>query len=158
MDETWIVFLAGTILSFALMMMLYFRIVLARGAKRGSVRRDSRRSPANRHFLDFLREEAIARVNDNLASVVAQQGRVTGAHAKREVEESVAARLSESRRTLQSLFSSEVVAAYDKVVAALDGRQPAASDALRLVTEFKEKMAGYLEKRPALSGEALTSS
>jgi hypothetical protein len=47
--------------------------------------------------------------------------------------------------------------AYDKVVAALDGRHVSASDAMRLVTEFKGKVAGHLEDRAGLAGEPAAS-
>lgn len=157
MDEAWIVFVAGSSLSFALMMFLYFRIVLRRRMKLKEPRTESRPSPANRHFLDFLRAEAIARINDNLASVMAQQSKAAPAHTQRGLEQGVAARLADSRQTLQSLFSSEVVAAYDKAVAALDGRHVSAIDAMLLVTEFKGKVSGYLENRAGFTGRPAAS-
>lgn len=158
MDEAWIVFLAGSISSFGLMMLVYFRIVAPRGAQRALIRRDVRYGSANPHFLEFLREEAVARVNDNLVSIVAERRKGVLVSAQREAEQGIAARLAESRQTLQSLFSTELVAAYDKVVVALDGRHPAASDAMTLVTEFRSTMAGYLKKRSSLAGEPATSS
>jgi hypothetical protein len=157
MDEAWIVFLTGSTLSFALMMFVYFRIVLRRGTKRVARRADALPDPANRYFLDFLRAEAMSRVNENLASVMAQQGTVGLGHPQRGLEHGIAARLADSRQTLQSLFSSEVVAAYDKVVAAIDGRHVSATDAIRLVTDFKGKMADYLENRAGLAGQPVTS-
>lgn len=144
MDEVWIVFLAGSVLSFSLMMYVYFRIFLKRGTKPKLSRPEAQLAPANRRFLDFLRAEAMARVNDNIASVMAQQGKVAP-------ERGAAAQLVESRQTLQSLFSGEVVAAYDKVVAALDGKSAAGGDARKLFAEFKAKMKGYLESHGAIA-------
>lgn len=135
------------------MMYAYFRLVLRRGSGRKKNRPETPPEAANGNFLDCLRAEAISRVNDNLASVLAQRGKPGPARTQRGLEHGIAARLADSRQTLQSLFSGEVVAAYDKAVAALDGRHVSGGDAMRLVTEFKGKVAGYLENRVGLSGE-----
>lgn len=145
MDETWIVFLAGSSLSFALMMYVYLRVVLRRRAKPRAGRPTDNVDPANRRFLDFLRAEAVSRVNDHLSNVLAQQGKASAERRQRGLESATAAKLVESRRTLQSLFSNEVVSAYDKVVVALDGRDTSLPEAMRLLSEFKAKLAAHLE-------------
>jgi len=144
MDGVWIVFLAGSMLSFSLMMFLYFKVVRRRG-QRSQPNQEPPIAPANKRFLDFLRAEAVSRVTDNIASVLAQQNKSAVSHVRSGSERVASAQLVESRRTLQSLFSSEVVAAYDKVIVALDSGGSSAGDARKYFGEFKIKMKSYLE-------------
>ena len=147
MEDTWIVFIVGTIVSYCLIYWCWTRLI-ARRAKKSGGRKEPAANAAQQQFIDTLREEAMARIDDALATAIKGE---SGSNSNREgatgSEAEIFSRLGEMRRTVQSLFSGEVVAAYDNVIAALKMQSPSVSELSKGITELRMKMLDHLEAR-----------
>ena len=99
---------------------------------------------AKTQFLEFLRREAIGRVDAPLSDVLAETMRTTKAAGagSRRFDHTTLSRLHDTRRMLSALFSVEATAAFDTVLMAVERATPSrAKDAYDEIVGFTSRLS-----------------
>lgn len=147
MDRGWIVFLIASAASYYPVYWCLNRFVALRRRASGA-RPNDRPADPRTQFLQFLRQEAIGRVDATLSDVLAhatRTGRTSGS-APHGFDQSTVSRLQETRRLVIALFPVEAATAFDTVLMAVKNATPAgAEDAYDAIVGFTGRLSHSLE-------------
>lgn len=154
MEMSILMFLLGSAASYFPIYWALTRLLAYRKAKIQSNSVPSADDDARHQFLDCLRREAVTRVDAALNDAAAEVRLFMHDRnpASRLLDQDALGRLAETRRMVQSLFSADATAAFDKVIADLNQLKPWQSNELSvIILDFKTKLVE--ERRPKKAGK-----
>lgn len=147
MDRSLIIFILASTASYYPVYWCLKRLVGRRRASSRSQPEDHGHD-AKTQFLEFLRREAIGRVDATLSDVLAETMRTSKAAGAgpRRFDHGTLSRLHDTRRMLSALFSAEATAAFDTVLMAVERATPSrAKDAYDEIVGFTSRLSRGLQ-------------